>query len=287
MKNYSIKTAIYSLLVFVLFSGCQQSKEKAVEVTTSEIAVTEEVVTDAVSAPPAPSQPMRPNQPNPVPSKTADTAIQRMLTKEGTLRWETGDVVKTHAAILAQANKYNAYVSNDNQTRDDYQTTTRIELRIPSDKFDEFITGIENDVTKFDEKRIEVLDVTEEYIDISARMKTKKELEQHYYNLLKQTKNVAEVLLVEEQLNTVRADIESAEGRLKYLKDKVNMSTLHLTFYETTSAPVGFFGEIGKSFVSGWKGFLYFILGIISAWPIVLVVSGFLFWLIRRRRNKK
>jgi uncharacterized iron-regulated membrane protein len=51
--------------------------------------------------------------------------------------------------------------------------------------------------------------------------------------------------------------------------------------------PVGFFGEIGKSFVSGWKGFLYFILGIISAWPIVLVVSGFLFWLIRRRRNKK
>jgi hypothetical protein len=162
-----------------------------------------------------------------------------------------------------------------------------MELRIPSDKFDEFITGIEKDVTKFDEKRIEVLDVTEEYIDISARMKTKKELEQHYYDLLKQTKNVAEVLLVEEQLNTVRADIESAEGRLKYLKDKVNMSTLHLTFYETTSAPVGFFGEIGKSFVSGWKGFLYFILGIISAWPIVLVVSGFLFWLIRRRRNKK
>ncbi|MBK8352577.1 MAG: DUF4349 domain-containing protein [Saprospirales bacterium] len=38
----------------------------------------------------------------------------------------------------------------------------------------------------------------------------------------------------------MRADIESAEGRLKYLKDKVSMSTLHLTFYETTSAPVGF-----------------------------------------------
>ena len=104
---------------------------------------------------------------------------------------------------------------------------------------------------------------------------------------LKQTKNVSEVLLVEEQLNTVRADIESAEGRLKYLKDKVSMSTLNLTFYETTSAPVGFFGEIGKSFVSGWKGFLYFILGIISAWPIVLLVSFFLFWFIRRRRNRK
>jgi hypothetical protein len=280
MKNYSIKTAIYSLFILILFSQCSQRSESASEVATEAVSMDMVAATKEEAAPPT-------NQPNPVPSKTTDTTIQRMLTKEGTLRWETGDVVKTHAAILAQANKYNAYVSNDNQTRDDYQTTTRMELRIPSDKFDEFISGIEKDVTKFDEKRIEVLDVTEEYIDISARMKTKKELEQHYYDLLKQTKNVAEVLLVEEQLNTVRADIESAEGRLKYLKDKVNMSTLHLTFYETTSAPVGFFGEIGKSFVSGWKGFLYFILGIISAWPIVLVVSGFLFWLIRRRRNKK
>ena len=280
MKNYSIKTAIYSLFILILFSQCSQRSESASEVATEAVSMDMVAATKEEAAPPT-------NQPNPVPSKTTDTTIQRMLTKEGTLRWETGDVVKTHAVILAQSKKYNAYVSNDNQTRDDYQTTTRMELRIPSDKFDEFITGIEKDVTKFDEKRIEVLDVTEEYIDISARMKTKKELEQHYYDLLKQTKNVAEVLLVEEQLNTVRADIESAEGRLKYLKDKVNMSTLHLTFYETTSAPVGFFGEIGKSFVSGWKGFLYFILGIISAWPIVLVVSGFLFWLIRRRRNKK
>ena len=280
MKNYSIKTAIYSLFILILFSQCSQRSESASEVATEAVSMDMVAATKEEAAPPT-------NQPNPVPSKTTDTTIQRMLTKEGTLRWETADVEKTHAAILAQAKTHNAYVSNDNQTRDDYQTTTRMELRIPSDKFDEFISGIEKDVTKFDEKRIEVLDVTEEYIDISARMKTKKELEQHYYDLLKQTKNVAEVLLVEEQLNTVRADIESAEGRLKYLKDKVNMSTLHLTFYETTSAPVGFFGEIGKSFVSGWKGFLYFILGIISAWPIVLVVSGFLFWLIRRRRNKK
>ena len=280
MKNYSIKTAIYSLFILILFSQCSQRSESASEVATEAVSTDMVAATKEEAAPPT-------NQPNPVPSKITDTTIQRMLTKEGTLRWETVDVVKTHAAILEQAKTHNAYVSNDNQTKDDYQTTTRMELRIPSVKFDEFISGIEKDVTKFDEKRIEVLDVTEEYIDISARMKTKKELEQHYYDLLKQTKNVAEVLLVEEQLNTVRADIESAEGRLKYLKDKVNMSTLHLTFYETTSAPVGFFGEIGKSFVSGWKGFLYFILGIISAWPIVLVVSGFLFWLIRRRRNKK
>ena len=162
--------------------------------------------------------------------------------------------------------------------------TNKMSIRIPSNQFDNFISSIENDVNNFVEKRIEVIDVTEEYIDVSARMKTKKELELHYYDLLKQTKNVTEILQVEEQLNIVRSEIESAEGRLKYLKDKVNMSTIHLSFYETTSAPVGFFGQIGKSFVAGWKGMLYFILGLITAWPIVLIVL-ITIWLVIRRRN--
>lgn len=250
-------------------------------VTDADFAAAE-VATDAVNSPPT-----SPIKTNPASTSDSDTSIERMLTKEGNLKWETSDINKTHADILAEAKKYNAYISNDDQYRDEYQVSTKIILRLPSNKFDEFVSTIEKDVTKFDEKRIEVLDVTEEFIDVSARLKIKKELEQHYYDLLKQTKNVSEVLQVEAQLNIVRSDIESAEGRIKYLKDKVTMSTLNLTFYETTSAPVGFFGEIGKSFVSGWKGFLYFILGIINIWPIALFISIILFVLIRRSRNRK
>ncbi|HRB19384.1 MAG TPA: DUF4349 domain-containing protein, partial [Chitinophagales bacterium] len=226
------------------------------------------------------------NSTQPIPTQHVDTNVQRMLTKEGNLSWETSNVDKTHASIVAQAKKSNAYISSDNRFRDEYQMTNKMSIRIPSNQFDNFISSIENDVNNFDEKRIEVIDVTEEYIDVSARMKTKKELELHYYDLLKQTKNVTEILQVEEQLNIVRSEIESAEGRLKYLKDKVNMSTIHLSFYETTSAPVGFFGQIGKSFVAGWKGMLYFILGLITAWPIVLIVL-ITIWLVIRRRNNQ
>lgn len=284
MKNRFLRTAVFSLSILFLVSQCAQKdkEEAAAEVVTDAVAMDVAMPSKNASAEPVPV-----NQSKPLPVKNEDSAQQRMLTKEGTLSWETPDAEKTHADILRKAGKYNAYISNDNQTRNDYQITTRMQMRIPSDKFDDFISTIEKDVQKFDEKNIEVLDVTAEYIDISARMKTKKELEQHYYDLLKQTRNVAEVLQVEQELNTVRSEIESAEGRLKYLKDKVNMSTLNLTFYETTSAPVGFFGEIGKSFVSGWKGFLYFILGVIGIWPLILLLSILLYWFIKRRRNKK
>ncbi|MFN8259737.1 MAG: DUF4349 domain-containing protein [Chitinophagales bacterium] len=284
MKNRFLRTAVFSLFTILSVSQCAQKvkEEAAAEVVTDAVAMDLSMPSKDASAEPVPV-----SQPNPVPVKSTDSVVGRMLTKEGTLSWETKDEERTHADILAKAKKYQAYISNDNQTRNDYQITTKMQMRIPSDKFDDFIATVEKDVQKFDEKNIEVLDVTAEYIDVSARMKTKKELEQHYYDLLKQTRNVTEVLQVEQELNTVRADIESAEGRLKYLKDKVNMSTLNLTFYETTSAPVGFFGQIGKSFVSGWKGFLYFILGIITIWPILFFVIVVLYWLVRRRRNRK
>ena len=280
MKTNCTKTASYSFFVFALFTQCKQKSDNTAYSGNDAVAMQkEEIATDASAAPT--------NTNSTIPSQSADSSIQRMFIKEATLRWETSNIDKTHATIIEHSKKMNVYIANDNQTRTEYEITNEMLLRIPSDKLDDFLTSIENEVTKFDEKRIDVVDVTEEYIDVAARMKTKKELEQHYYDLLKQTKNVAEVLQVEQQLNNVRAEIESAEGRLKYLKDKVNMSTLHLTFYETTSAPVGFFGEIGKSFVAGWKGFLYFILGIIRAWPILLIITLVSMYLIRKRRKLK
>ena len=278
MKTILIKQTIVCLLSISTLNSCQKSNDGAMQ---SKDAVglsspqAESASSDAVT-----------NSTQPIPTQHVDTNVQRMLTKEGNLSWETSNVDKTHASIVAQAKKSNAYISSDNRFRDEYQMTNKMSIRIPSNQFDNFISSIENDVNNFVEKRIEVIDVTEEYIDVSARMKTKKELELHYYDLLKQTKNVTEILQVEEQLNIVRSEIESAEGRLKYLKDKVNMSTIHLSFYETTSAPVGFFGQIGKSFVAGWKGMLYFILGLITAWPIVLIVL-ITIWLVIRRRNNQ
>jgi len=285
MKKYFLfRSLLYSSVLLLSFTQCSQKREsKQVDSSVGGFSApamesASGSASDAAAAEPAPIAPSG--------SASSDVKMERKLTKEGTLIWETADIRKTHAGIIERAKKLNGYLSNDNQVRDEYQIRTTMELRIPSDKFDVFITDMEKDVQRFDEKNIKVLDVTEEYIDVTARIKTKKELEQHYYDLLKQTKNVSEVLQVEEELNNVRTDIESAESRLKYLNDRVGMSVLNLTFYETTSAPVGFFGEIGKGFVEGWKGLLYFMLGVIRAWPLVLLISFLLFWFMRRRLRR-
>jgi len=217
---------------------------------------------------------------------TEQEKIDRKLLKEATLSWETSDISKTHQQILNSIKKYSAYASNDEANTDDTRVVNMLEIRVPANHFDDFINDISKDVNVFDEKKISVLDVTEEYIDVSARIKTKKELEQHYYDLLKRTKNVSEILEVEQQLNNVRNDIESAEGRLKYLNDRVSLGTISITFYETKSAPIGFFGEVGKSFVQGWKGVLYFILGILKIWPFVIIIGTIMFFVVRFNKKK-
>lgn len=276
MKTKRISTGILmSLFILLLFPQCSNKSrsEKEVSMAVDYSPPATESVSDAASS-------------GNSSSSSDPIVIERKLTKEGHLTWETSNLQKTHDDIVKQIQNINGYIANDNQTRDEYEIRNSIELRLPAAQFDSFVMNLSSKVRKFDQKVINVVDVTEEYIDVTARIKTKKELEQHYYELLKKTKSVSEVLQVEEQLNNVRQDIESAEGRLKYLNDRISMSTIYLTFYETTSAPVGFFGEIGKSFVAGWKELLYFILGVIRAWPLVIILTILLVWFIKRRRRK-
>jgi Domain of unknown function (DUF4349) len=95
-------------------------------------------------------------------------------------------------------------------------------------------------------------------------------------------------------LNTVREEIESAEGRLRYLSSQVSYSTLTLVFYKEKlgrgSSSQGFWSRLGDGFVGGWQTLLDIIIGLVAISPIVLMFGG-LFWILSRiwikRRNRK
>ncbi|MBQ0740603.1 DUF4349 domain-containing protein, partial [Aquimarina celericrescens] len=73
-----------------------------------------------------------------------------------------------------------------------------------------------------DFKNISTIDVTEEYVDITSRLKTKVEVKQRYETILRtKAKTVEDILMAEEKLSKLQEEIESAQGRLKYLGSKV------------------------------------------------------------------
>lgn len=225
-----------------------------------------------------------------MPSKEKDEPIETKIIKSGNLRFQTDDLEQTYGQVQSAVKKYNALIKNDSQQNNDYQFSRTINIRIPNQHFDTFISDISKGVKYFDIKEISSQDVTEEYIDVAYRIKTKKVLEERYLELLKKANKVSEMLEIEGQLSEIREEIEAKEGRLKYLQNKVSMSTLDITFYKPIAqggkATVSYGGRIGNAIISGFNGISNFFISLLGMWPVIVTLVA-LFILIRKRFKRK
>lgn len=213
------------------------------------------------------------------------------IIKTAQLRFETQDIQKSFSSIYKATKNYKAYIQNDNSGSDYGSIYRNVTLRIPNTHFDAFIDEISKGVSHFDRKEISALDVTEEFVDIEARLKAKRTLENRYLEILKKANKVSEILEVEKQLSIIREEIESSEGRLKYLQNKVSMSTITIEMYtekpEGTGTTVSYGSKMWNAIKSGFNGLSSFFLGMLHIWPFILIFVV-LFFLIRRKiRNKK
>ncbi len=266
MKNYFL-----ILVAALFFLGCQSNNFSEGGAPAPQFQKEDGLTNDNIGG-----------QPDDIP------VIERQLIKTGSVSFKTGDIQKTAFNIKAQIKKLNGYISSESSNDFDHRLVQEIQVRIPAEHFDSLIYHLTSTYGKLESKNITISDVTEEYLDIQARIKTKKELEARYFEILKQAKNVSEILQVEEQLNKVRTVIETAEGRLRYLKNKVGFSTLDIYFY--TEKSNSFFLEVGKGLTGGWEGFKTFLIGLTYLWPFLILVALGVWFIVRyerRRRQKK
>ncbi len=208
----------------------------------------------------------------PVEQKTSDIIdIERKLIKEGHVEFQTNDLTRTRKNILDAVRKYKAYMASDREYKSTGRISVTMVIRVPAADFDRFLADATRGVEKFDSKEIKVKDVTEEFLDVRARLKTKKELEQRYLQLLQKAKNVNEILEIEKQIGMLRAEIESIEGRLKYLQNRVSYATLTLSFYKKIPRTSHWSQKFKDAFKSGWNNFVMFFVVLAGLWPFILI----------------
>jgi len=217
--------------------------------------------------------------PPPEPSDQSVSVNQKLI-KEGRLSFETTDLSKTRAQVLTAVQNSSGYISSDRESKEWDRNVQEITIRVPSKNFDRLVEAVGQGVKSFEVKDLSVRDVTEEYLDVEARVKTKKELEARYLQLLQKAKTIKEIMEVEQEIGKLRSDIEAAEGRLKYLGNRVALSTLHITFYQKIEFPEAekqgprFGKEFAEAFVSGWNGLIWFLVGLVNLWPFLLIIAG-------------
>lgn len=203
----------------------------------------------------------------------AQSQPDRKLVKTGSLSLTVANVSSTKKEIDMLCAQYDAYISSETQTRYDERLEYDQLIRIPAANFDAFITKVEALGKEAGNKNIETSDVTEEFIDTGARLKTKRELESRYREILKQAKEVSDMLAIEAQLNNVRAEIESMEGRLNFLNSQVAYSTLTLSLHEKIGVDSGFGSKTIAAFGHGWDALLVLIIALVNLWPFLLIAT--------------
>lgn len=215
------------------------------------------------------------------------------ILKEGAMGCELKDYHKDKAAIMALMAKHGAYLGSESETKETYKISNDLIIRVSSTQFDALMLAIGEVADNIDYKRVTATDITEEFVDIETRLKTKKEVEKRYIEFLSRAKNIEEILKIENELRVIREEIEAKEGRLKFLNDRVAYSTINLNIYQNfdytgaSSKKPGFLNKLAEGISAGWSGILNFMVMLTYLWPVWLIGGGlFLFWLRKRRANK-
>jgi len=203
---------------------------------------------------------------------------KQLLVKKGSLRFGVKGYAEARHRIGSTVEKRNGYVSSERETKTEYRLSNEMTIRAPADQFDSLVSELANEAKRLDEKQVRVEDVTEEFVDLEARLHARKQVENRYLDILDKANTVKDILEVEQKLGAVREDIEASEGRLKYLSHQVAYSTVDLSFYEDKvvfpKARVGFATRLATSLVSGWRGLTEFVLGLATIWPLILCLGG-------------
>lgn len=224
-----------------------------------------------------------------------NTQDKRMIVRSGTMNIEAESFNDTEAKIKQIVNSTGGYVTNSSsQLNASGKKQGAITIRVSSNRFDELLGELAK-IGKVVNQNISGKDVTEEYMDAEARLKTQRELESRLLNLLaEKTSNLTSIVEVEQKLAGVRENIEKTEGRIRYLKDQASYSSLTVSVYEpsmlTTSTGGGFFYELGESISRGLSGFTRVLSGIITfiiAFSPILAIILITVYFVKRYLKKR
>ncbi len=191
---------------------------------------------------------------------TLQIKIPSKIRKTANLNITVDDYKKARTEIEKIIKTNNAYIGNENEQNSTYSITNDMVIRVVNKDFEGMVNRLLGVATNVNSKNISAEDVTAQFVDIQSRLKSKKEIEKRYLDILNKASKVTDVLEIEQKLGEIREEIEAKEGELKYLGDQVDYSTINLTFHQdfeyTPTDKPGFFGRIGHAFGNGWNGFL-------------------------------
>jgi hypothetical protein len=227
----------------------------------------------------------------------ADLAVdQRAIVYTGSITVRVKDVNQAAAQATGFATGAGGFVGGDKRSSASGAADATLELRVPSAKFFGVVDQLAG-LGAEEQRGINTEDVTEQTLDLDARITTQQARVDSGRRLLAQAKGLSDLVMLENELAKREADLASLTAKKRHLADLTALSTITVVLLDPAAAvaksddsPTGFLGGLKN----GWKALLaslavlLTVIGALLPWLIAigLPVWGVL-WLVRRLRPRR
>jgi hypothetical protein len=214
------------------------------------------------------------------------------LIKTVNYRFEVENVNKTIEVIEAAVKKYPAYISASKLRLENPILENTITIRVQSEYFQDILKDIDQQAKFVNFRDVTTNDVAKEFVDLESRLKTKREVEARYTEILRKNAGTVELFNAEQKIGALHEEIEATISRINYLKEQVSYSTLNLEFYQTISQELAASHEenqntqFTEALKAGWNGVVSVVLIFTYLWPLGIIGAsvGLYVWYKRKKK---
>jgi glucan-binding YG repeat protein len=236
--------------------------------------------------------------------KAAPTDIEvpnQMVIYQADLQLRVKKFEETLQNIEEQVIKYGGYISESNVSKDGIeQVSGQITVRIPQKNFQAFLHDAEGQAAEVLQRNLTGTDVTEEYVDLESRLKSKRVVEERLTSFMQSAQKTEDLLKISADLAAVQEEIETILGRMKYLENQTSLSTVHIALYENKvivpnleDEDLNTWDKTKKQFMKSTNmllaaisGLFVFIVGNIPIIISLAVASVFIYLYIKKTRKR-
>jgi hypothetical protein len=175
-----------------------------------------------------------PAQPYPVPQAAVQPGSEHLIVRNGYLTLVVSDTRKTRDAIQELVTGMageGAYVvsSSEGNSGDAAQPAIQMALRVPAGRFKSTMDALAAMALRVEARSEAAQDVTAEYVDLAAQLEQLQAARQRLLEIMKEAKNTDDLLRAESLLTQRETEIASIQGRMKYLQQTAQLSSIQVT----------------------------------------------------------
>ncbi|MEC2158495.1 DUF4349 domain-containing protein [Virgibacillus halodenitrificans] len=240
MLDKRLTLCLFVAIILIILSGCSNESEngnkqadsymteeadrKITEESKEGEATTESTEDASIENSENKTEQQTPNEQNPSTRKIIYTA---------NLEIEVNSYEKALKNIQKKVEVYQGYIVESTMFEEEENKGTSgfITVRVPQEKFREFIQLVEDGSENVLSSSISGQDVTEEYVDLESRLRSKQVVEERLLSYMKKAEKTEDLLAISKDLASVQEEIDQIKGRMKYLENKSELATItiHMT----------------------------------------------------------